>query len=287
MDADMMGTEAPRAAIEGGLNDEQLKAFETDGFVVIPGALTSQEVDRYRDAVDRVYERLGTPGKILHTLAFVGEDEAFLDLLAHPWTFPLVVQLLGYNIFMFHCHLDVHPTEPKPEKNIWMWHQDGSVINRDIESIPRPRMSVKLAYFLTDVSEPGYGNFMVIPGSHLWNDIERPADDDNDLPGSIPVLASPGDAVFFDRRIWHARSRNYSDRTRKAVFFAYTFRWVRNRDDMYLPPEMLEKLNPVQRQLLDRGNERAIDYWMPDGVDLPVREMFEGPRQKASADQMM
>jgi hypothetical protein len=36
--------------------------------------------------------------------------------------------------------------------------------------------------------------------------------------------------VFFDRRIWHARSRNYSRHTRKAVFFGCTYRWTVSRD---------------------------------------------------------
>jgi ectoine hydroxylase-related dioxygenase (phytanoyl-CoA dioxygenase family) len=31
--------------------------------------------------------------------------------------------------------------------------------------------------------------------------------------------------VLFDRRVWHARSVNRSNLTRKAVFFAYTYRW--------------------------------------------------------------
>ena len=50
--------------------------------------------------------------------------------------------------------------------------------------------------------------------------------------GAIEVTAEPGDAVFFDRRIWHGRSRNYSRHTRKAVFFGYTYRWTAIRDDI-------------------------------------------------------
>ena len=46
------------------------------------------------------------------------------------------------------------------------------------------------------------------------------------------MTAEPGDAVFFDRRIWHTRSRNYSRHTRKVVFFGYTYRWTAIRDDI-------------------------------------------------------
>ena len=53
---------------------------------------------------------------------------------------------------------------PKPFR--FEWHQDGGRQNREIETDPRPRLSVKFAYWLSDVSETGRGNFKVVPGSH-------------------------------------------------------------------------------------------------------------------------
>jgi ectoine hydroxylase-related dioxygenase (phytanoyl-CoA dioxygenase family) len=129
---------------------------------------------------------------------------------------------------------------------------------------------VKVAYFLTDCSEPGRGNFSVLPGSHLRNGIERPEDDSNDLGDAVPVLAAPGDAVLFDRRVWHMRSPNRSPVTRKALFYAYTYRWVRARDDLQVRSELLDVVTPARAQLLGAG-VRAIDFWMPDQVELPVR----------------
>jgi ectoine hydroxylase-related dioxygenase (phytanoyl-CoA dioxygenase family) len=248
------------------------EAFERDGYVLVENALTRDEVDRLTTAVDDVYaaER-DAEGGSLHLLAFCGRDAAFLELLDHPSTLPLVVDVLGPNVFMYHCHLDVHPREDDHARP-WMWHQDGGVVNRDLETEPRPRLSVKLAYFLTDASEPGRGNFVVLPGSHTRNAIARPSDDDNDLPGATPVLAHAGDAVMFDRRLWHMRSPNRSGLTRKALFYAYTYRWVRARDDLHVRPELFELVTAVRAQLLGAG-ARAIDFWMPDGADLPVRDL--------------
>jgi ectoine hydroxylase-related dioxygenase (phytanoyl-CoA dioxygenase family) len=251
-----------------------LESFERDGYAVIEGALARSQIDRLLGAVDRTWteERGAAPSagaKPLHLLAFCGREAPFLELLDHPATLPLVLELLGPNIFMYHCHLDVHPPEPDARQP-WMWHQDGGVMNRDLESDPRPRMSVKLAYFLTDVSEPGFGNFVVLPGSHRRNTLERPAGDDNDLPGAVPILARPGDAVLFDRRLWHMRSPNRSDRTRKALFFAYTYRWVRQRDELRVRPELLDLITPARAQLLGAGAD-AAHFWMPDHVDLPLK----------------
>ena len=248
--------------------------FERDGYVVLPGALAVEQVDRLATAVDRVYaqERGPSGNEPLHLLAFCGREALFLELLDHPATLPLVLGILGPNIFMHHCHLDVHPPEDHDAARPWMWHQDGGIVNRDLETTPRPRLSVKVAYFLTDVSEPGRGNFVVLPGSHRSNAIERPADDDNDVPGAVPVLAGPGDAVLFDRRLWHMRSPNASDITRKALFYAYTYRWIRARDDLQVRADLADLVTPVRAQLLGAG-ANALDFWMPDQVELPLKDL--------------
>jgi ectoine hydroxylase len=267
--------EAPRL-----LERNERQTFERDGYVVIEGALRQDEVERLTAAVDRVYaeERDGSGGP-LHLLAFCGRDAAFLELLDHASTLPMVVDILGPNVFMYHCHLDVHPPEGDVAQP-WMWHQDGGVVNRDLETEPRPRLSVKVAYFLTDVSEPGRGNFVVLPGSHARNAIARPDDDGNEIPGAVPVLVRAGDAVMFDRRLWHMRSPNRSRLTRKALFYAYTYRWVRPRDELDVRADLLELVTPVRAQLLGAG-ARALDFWMPDEIELPVRDAILRPRRDA------
>ncbi|GAA1805471.1 hypothetical protein GCM10009682_29120 [Luedemannella flava] len=120
-------------------------------------------------------------------------------------------------------------------------------------------MSVKLAFWLSDVSAPGRGNFKVVPGSHRTNWIDGPPRRNMEWPdpaGAIEVCADPGDVVMFDRRLWHARSLNRSAITRKAVFFGYTYRWVAMRD---APPAGLTGLTDVQRQLLGLLDGRAVE----------------------------
>src|SRR5207253_9290253 len=83
-----------------------------------------------------------------------------------------------------------------------------------------------------------------------------------DPEGAIEVTAEPGDAVFFDRRIWHARSRNYSEHTRKAVFFGYTYRWTAIRDE-FAPIRAsgcVARLTPVQQQLLGGAEDLGGDH---------------------------
>jgi ectoine hydroxylase-related dioxygenase (phytanoyl-CoA dioxygenase family) len=56
----------------------------------------------------------------------------------------------------------------------------------------------------------------------------------------------------FDRRLWHTRTDNYSDITRKGMLFAYSHRWGHSRDDnrTLFESAAFETFSPVQRQLL-------------------------------------
>ncbi len=180
--------------------------------------LRPDEAAAAREAIDRVYASMAKAGSLgpdgsMHLLSAVANSPEVVGLIDHPATFGYVWSTLGWNIHIYHSHLDVHPPVRVRMPFRFDWHQDGGRQNREIETTPRPRLSVKVAYWLSDVSEPGRGNLKVVPGSHLVNWIDGPPRRDIEWPdpeGAVEVTAEPGDAVFFDRRIWHTRSRNYS-----------------------------------------------------------------------------
>jgi ectoine hydroxylase len=239
---------------------EQRARFDRDGYLMIPGALRPDEVAAARDALDQVYATAAKAGSLrpdgsMHMLSAVTNCPDLVRLIDHPATFRYVWSVLGWNIHIYHSHLDVHPPLRAHLPFRFDWHQDGGRQNREIETTPRPRLSVKLAYWLSDVSEPGRGNLKVVPGSHLTNRVDGPPRRDIEWPdpeGAVEVTAEPGDVVFFDRRIWHARSRNYSEHTRKAVFFGYTYRWTAIRDDIasMRMSGWFDHLTPIRQQLL-------------------------------------
>ena len=248
--------EAPTAA----MTPQQRAQFEKDGYLIIRGALTPTEVEYYAAALDRVYaeqEAAGAvkPGGSMHVLSAVANCKESIGLIDHPATFPLVWSMLGWNVHIYHSHLDVHPNIPTKAPFRFEWHQDGGRQNRELEGEPRERMSVKLAFWLSDVSQKGRGNFKILPGSHRTNWIDGPPRRDIEWPdpeGAIEVCVNPGDAVFFDRRLWHCRTNNYSDITRKGMFFAYSHRWshIRDENDELYASTAFDAFSPVQRQLL-------------------------------------
>ena len=173
------------------LTDDERAQFNAQGFLVVENALDAAASERVIEVMDRVDARERTEalaGKLLSVTDVLGEDGALLDLVDCPTTFPKVWGILGWNIYSYHSHLDVTPNESARRQD-WhvAWHQDSMRVNDEIESDPRPRLSLKIGFYLTDVSEPGRGNTLIVPGSHLQNAIDCPQDGQSNPPGAEPL----------------------------------------------------------------------------------------------------
>jgi phytanoyl-CoA dioxygenase PhyH len=265
------------ACLEYCLTEREREAFERDGFFVVEEALPPRLVQELLAVVDRLDAQyrpamgLG-PHQLLSLRDFIGKDDLFLELLDWPRTFPKVWGILGWHIQLYHTHMNVTPPLPpgEPPRKRLQWHQDSDRLNRDLETNPRPRISLKVGYFLTDTTAAGCGNFTVLPGSHLQNRIECPPDGVSDPPGAVEVQVAPGSAVFFDRRLWHTPSPNRSGVTRKVLFYGYSYRWLRPRDDMTVA-HLMERCDPIRRQLLGASLSGGYGYTSPTDEDVPLR----------------
>jgi hypothetical protein len=265
------------ACLDYCLTEEERLQFEKNGFFIVKDALPPQMVEDLTAVVDRLdaqyrpEQGLGLHDR-LNIMDFLGKDELFLELLDWPTTFPKVWGILGWHLQLYHSHLGISPpVDPaeKPEKKRLGWHQDSGRLNRDLETTPRPRISLKVGYFLTDTTEIGRANFYVVPGSHLKNELELPADGTSDPDGTMAVQAAPGDAVFFDRRLWHAASPNFTDVSRKVLFYGYSYRWLRPRDNMTVE-HFMDRSDPIRRQLLG-ASSGGLGYTSPSDEDVPLK----------------
>ena len=253
--------------------------FERDGYFVLEDVLPQslvQDLIPVVDQLDDAYRRQAGigPYERSNMLDFIGKNELFLELLDWDRTFPKVWGLMGWNIQLYHSHMTVTPPAP-PGKTLEQdgpgvgFHQDSGRLNQELETDPRPMISLKVAFFLTDVSQVGRGNFYVIPGSQLWS--EFPGESRKQLPeGAVPVFVPPGAAVFFDRRVWHSPSANYWHQPRRVLFYGYSYRWLRPRDDMDVG-HLLDGCDPIRRQLLGVSPSGGHGYSSPKDEDVPLK----------------
>ncbi len=256
------------------LTAEEKHTFEETGLLMVENALSPEQIAALTTVTDQIYERRVQEGHDPQTALFypnfIPDSDLFADLVDYEKVLPKVWGILGWNIYLYHAHLIVTPPSGKPQDNkTFGWHQDSGRVNAEIESHPRPRLSLKVAYFLSDTSVPGRGNFWVIPGTHLCDTLERPSDGIGQPEGAIPVLAKPGTAVFFDRRLWHTASPNWSDVTRKILFYGYGYRWIRTKDDMTVQ-SLWERSDPIRRQMLGDG-VNCNGHFSPSDADVPLR----------------
>jgi ectoine hydroxylase len=220
------------------------------------------------DAGNENAKRIGDPD-------FVRKHPAFLEMTAYKKILPKVIELLGWNIYLFNPHLNITPPTDEPLHNKTLnWHQDSWRVNFEIESRPRPRLSLKVAYFLSDTTRSDCGNFWAIPGGHLMDEIELPPNGEGQPEGAIPIQVKAGTAVLFDRRTWHSPSPNWADHARKVLFLGYGYRWLRPKNRIQWTDEQQTELwsrcTPIQKQLNGFFNDNNSAY-VPQDEDVPLR----------------
>jgi ectoine hydroxylase-related dioxygenase (phytanoyl-CoA dioxygenase family) len=258
-------------------NESTRERFESRGFIEIPGALSEDQVRRLTAAIDSLTSR--HRGEARNVADIFGKHDAFLELLDLPSVLPVITEILGSNIWVNHSHFNFTPAKAEDDieayPNGYGWHRDGGAVHADLPW-PPPLLSVKIGFYLTDLSKPGRGETYFIRDSHLTGE---PAPAPTELPNSaFPMLVKPGTAVLFDRRLIHSmRSENRSDIDRRVVFVQYAFRWMAAVDDMNVR-RLRRKCNPVQRQLLglttrthtmDGAAGRSGRYY-PNEAELPL-----------------
>ena len=263
--------------LQFALTDAERGQFDVKGYLVVTNALDRVMLDRLIAAVDRVDARERTASfgteRLLSFANILPEDESFLVLIDWPKVFPKVWGILGWNIYSYHSHLDVSPPLKAPPANPVAWHQDSMRVNEEIECRPRPRLSLKVGYYLTDVSGPNWGNTLLLPGSHLQDELDCPNDGVSNPPGAVPLQVPAGSALILDRRLWHSRSPNFGPHARKVIWMGYAYRWLRPKDEMTVQG-LIDKANPVRRQLLGCASNSNSTY-DPTAVDVPLRSWLE------------
>ena len=241
------------------ITPEQRRQFNEEGYLIMRGAIDSETVSTLVEAGDRLVasdrelNRQRRPGGLYDGFRnCVSMDDAFLPLITNPKVFSIVAQLLSPWLSLLTSHLIFrHPDPPGSSGTDRLpgWHRDHFMSMRDLGDQVIPRHSLKVAYYLTDLSEPNSGVTMMAAGSNqLKQPIEIPQGQ-VDPATKVEPLLNPGDAVFFENRTWHAGAANLTDRIRKAIMIGYSYDWITPTDYRTQAPELVEKLSPIERYL--------------------------------------
>ena len=67
----------------------------------------------------------------------------------------------------------------------------------------------------------------------------------------------------------HTASASFWTEPRKALFYGYSYRWLRPRDDMTVA-HLMERCDPIRRQILGDG-VNCNGHFTPTDDDVPLR----------------
>ena len=114
---------------------------------------------------------------------------------------------------------------------------------------------VNILLALTDIG-PGDGGTMVIPGSHKSN-LPHPQtgtgqgmDPMDALEGAVEVHLKKGDALLFCDGLAHGASSRTNPGERRVVIYRYGVSWGSTRYGYQYSPELLARLTPERRAIL-------------------------------------
>ncbi|MFP6724672.1 MAG: phytanoyl-CoA dioxygenase family protein [Candidatus Poribacteria bacterium] len=263
------------------ITTEQQKQFDQKGFLIIRQAIREEIIAKLTAAGDRLIDsdlitnrQQREDGRYDGFRNCVTLDDSFIPLITHPAILPLVVQLLGANLHLMTSHLIYKSPEilgTPPTRRSPGWHRDYYQAMNDLGHYSIPRIVLKCAYYLTDLSQPNSGATMVAPGSNqLKEPMEIPADQVDPVSAVEPSL-HPGDCLIFENRTWHAGAANLTNRIRKAVMIGYGYRWIMPMDFRQQEQKFVEKLNPLERYLVGESYD-DVKTFQVDGGSNPLRD---------------
>ncbi len=247
------------------LTQTEHEAFERDGYLVVEGVLAPDLVECLTDRLHAVIERrrcmheggqphqgrtqiAGANTRIFHIL---NDDPLFTELIDHPPIMPYVRGLLNPQPH-FHASDAYWETEPTPDRPPG-WHIDGHDSGYRELRPGIPHLQLKIAYFLSDMTQPDQGNLTLVPGSHRAD-----ADPDHgqlegfdSIPGAFQVCVPAGTAVMFHNAVWHTRGPfTKSNGKRLMLYYAYEHPWMLANDEHFsYHRSFYERLSPERRSL--------------------------------------
>ncbi len=230
----------------GPLTDRERFLFDVAGFLVIPDALTTAEVEALLLAAKRAHAP--HPPDQWRQLGAVYEYEPAVEpLIDHPSVFAKVRALMGDYFILQSSWCTMSP----PGFPGGGFHQDGSGVYEFRRlAIPTPLVQLRIGFFLTDQSEPDMGNMVMIPGSHNAA-VSLPR---GTLPEEIPIAqvicGKPGTALMFHQGVWHCGTKNERDYPRFIQHIVYAPPWLVPSDRRGNDPAFLERTTPLRRALL-------------------------------------
>jgi ectoine hydroxylase-related dioxygenase (phytanoyl-CoA dioxygenase family) len=198
-----------------------VEEFNARGYVVLPGALSREEVAALNRAVDSYLERFplttgewAKAGSASYQAVDVLPNTAEFDaVIEHPLALGFARAWFGEDVTFEHLSIVIRDPEPNPTEPKG-WHRDNT---RDYDR--RHEIgSIAVIYYLTDVSGTDHC-FSIIPETHDRRVDLRP---EEVKPGEeVDLIGPAGTAILFHSRCIHSGKVKPNSRPRRTLHVYY------------------------------------------------------------------
>ncbi len=242
---------------------QTVRGLQRDGYALLRGIVAVQQVAELRAAIDALQpQHWDYEGLVDHYKCVFNRDPLWLPYLDPTGVIEPVEALLGAD-----CHVigqtawRCHPGFIGAEMHLDYLPMALPPACLDDPSFELPAFVCTAQLYLSDIDE-SLCPTLVIPGSHRAGGAPRADEDQWRGRGAEPVLCQAGDVLLLRSELWHAGSRNTSQRTRYLLQTHYGRRMVAQKFSPYLRwafnPQVLAACTPRERRLL--GDHEAAEY---------------------------
>jgi ectoine hydroxylase-related dioxygenase (phytanoyl-CoA dioxygenase family) len=217
----------------------------SDGYVIVSGLMSDDDVAAARADLDRVLELTPTGRNAFEgfatqrVYALFAKTRAFDQLATHPLLLGVLDQVLGHYQLSAPVGIRIGPGE-----RAQMLHRDDAIYPLPQ---PHPPVVVNTMWPLDEfTAENGATRF--IPGSHRWEPGRQPAAEDPVLTATM----APGSAMFYLGSLWHGGGANRTGQPRLGVILEYVVAWLRPQENhcLAVPRAIVRQLPERLQELL-------------------------------------
>lgn len=196
----------PRRPVDVRASQEELDAFASDGYLMRRQLLTSDQVERLREAVDELTEaELNAPtaevlpGNGFYIRSLLDKHRSFHELIRFQPTLSVARALIGPQVWF---DIDARVAfAGVPEARV-PWHIHMRVVPEPFPPFFCFPHQIHVIVYLDPVGEDE-GQLCLLPGSHLRHDLRADRDEVEFRRDQMLLTFEPGDCLLIHGNLWH------------------------------------------------------------------------------------
>jgi ectoine hydroxylase-related dioxygenase (phytanoyl-CoA dioxygenase family) len=223
---------------------EVAQRMTDDGYVIVTGMMSGEDVQAARDDLGRVLESTKTGRNFFEgfstqrVYALFAKTRTFDQAATHPLLLGVLDEVLGQYQLSAPVGIRIGPGEKAQ-----ILHCDDSIYPLPK---PHPTVVVNTMWPLDPFTEEN-GATRFVPGSHRWPPQRHPTEADEVAMAAM----EPGSAMFYLGSLWHGGGANQTERPRLGVILEYASSWLRPQENHCLAvPRAIARELPERLQEL-------------------------------------